>query len=151
MRKFEIDHLRTRILEVTRCTNGNVSTHLNKYKKGTGLTEAKKFKLIQDKKATLKPLLDLSNNVLKGYDHRMSEAVLQCFEYPTTDSQQKKINFNNTIDARISEIHTEIELEGKRILDRAMLSIITADEIPDELYRLGEMVQLAMVWKPKEI
>jgi len=142
VKKFEIEHLTKRINEVVKCTNGTISTRLNNQKKGTGLTDNRKLELIRSGRATLLSDHDLYERGTR-YGDSCAETVIKCFEYPTTEAQKEKIKFNEIIDKKIEALHTEVELEGKRLLDKALLGIIEAADIPDELYKLGEMAQLA--------
>lgn len=142
MKKFEIDHLTDRISQVVKCTNGSISTKLNKRLKHTGLTEARKLSMIESGRATLRPLTDLVTE--DRYHQNLHRSLLESFDYPTTDGQKEKIKFNKTLADKIDSLHTEVELEGKRLLDRAVLGIVEAKDIPDELYSLGEMVNLAV-------
>ena len=143
MKKLEMDFLRERIIEVVRCTNGQVSTNLQGVKKGTGITTARQIKLIREGKATLKSDYDLVQGTSSYSSRPLYEELVRCYDFPWTDTQKKKIAFNTTIDSRIKEIHTEIELEGKRLLDKAVLGILSVTEIPDALLDLGSMVSLA--------
>jgi len=141
MRKFEMDHLKGRVDSVVKCTNGSVSTKLNKLKKDTGITDETKYEMIKASAATVRSHYDLYKD--SAYrTNTLLHYLLKCFDYPITKEQQKKIDFNIQITNRIDEIHHEIELEGKRLIDRAVLGIIEAAAIPDELLKLGEMVSL---------
>jgi hypothetical protein len=142
MLKFEIDHLKKRVTEVVQCTNGEVSTILNREKKGTGLTDQKKFELIKNGEATVKNLSDLYD-LKTNYSEKLFKILLKCYEYPTTEKQKEKITFNKQIDNKIADIHLEIESEGKRLIDRAILKIIDIGQVPDELKTLNGMAQLA--------
>ena len=144
MKKFEIDYLKQRVGEVVQCTNGSVSTRLNKLKKDTGLSNEVKYGLIKDGKGILKSTHELSTEDV-GYHSSLFKALLKCYYYPTTPEQDERISFNQHIDNKTDEIHTEIALEGKRLVDRAVLGIVEAEAIPDELLKIGEMVSLAVV------
>ena len=144
MKKFEIEYMKQRINEVVRCTNGIVSTRLNKIKKDIEFTKQQKFDAVKDGTAELKDLHYLSTTAT-GYHEQLAEAVLQCFSYPLSDKQKSREVFNKRLDNKIEEIHTEIELEGKRLVDKAVLDIVAAVDIPDELLKLGELVSLAVV------
>ena len=143
MRKFEIEHLKSRVSEVVLCTNRTISSILNKTKKGTGLTDSKKYSLIKSGVATVKAKHDLVN-IGGGYrDGNAFTELLKCFDYPETESQKEKISFNENVNNSACELHTEVELSGKRLIDRALLGIIEAKDISDELMTLGNMVSLA--------
>ena len=143
MKKYEIDHLTKRIGEVVLCTNGSISTKIDKRRKKTGLTDARKLSMIETGKAILRPLPELMDG-RSGYHDPLHKGLLECFTYPLTDGQKEKIKFNDTLDDKVESLHTEVELEGKRLLDRAVLGIVSAEQIPDELHKLGEMVNLAV-------
>ncbi len=142
MKKFELDHLKGRIDDVVKCTNGTVATKLNRLKKGTGITLDRQIALIRKGKGALKSDYELAKE--HGYGTRTyGKRLVQCYDLPLTDSQEEKIAFNKCVDSRIDEIHTEIELEGKRLLDKAVLGIVAVQDLPDELLKLGNMSSLA--------
>lgn len=142
MRKFEIEHLKERVNQVTRCTNGTISTKLNARVKGTGLTDPRKLEMIKQSRAVLKEELHLS--VTKIYGGRTYlQALFECYDFPVTEGQQEKIDYNKTLTDRIIELHDEVTMEGKRIIDDAILGIIETKEIPIRLQELGRMTSLA--------
>lgn len=142
MKKFELDHLKERIAQVVGCTNGTISTRLNRKKKSTGITLTRQIAIIRKGEATLKTDYELAEEHPYG-TRQWGERLVECYDIPLTDLQKEKIAFNLRIDSRVDEIHTEIELEGKRLLDKAILGIIAVEDLPDELLKLGNMSVLA--------
>lgn len=142
MRKFEIDHLKDRIEETVRCVNGKIATVLEGRKIDDDLDNNVKLNLIRSGIAKLKSDHDLHALGATDYKEKHVYAMLDCFEYPVTDDQQTIIDFNASIDARKDEAMLEVELEGKRLLDKALLNIIEMKDFPNELHKLGEMAKI---------
>ena len=124
MNKTDREYFQQRVDGVVKCTNGNIATILNKKMKATGLTDNKKYKLISSDKATLKSENELIKVNVNRYSASAFDILMNCFNYPTTDSQKEKLAFNATIEARISEMMQEVTLEGKRLIDQAVLNLI---------------------------
>ena len=142
MRKFEIDHLKGRIEETVRCVNGKIATILEDRKKDDDLDNNVKLRLIRSGKAQLKSDHDLHALGPTDYKEKHIYAMLDCFEYPVTNDQQAIIDFNASIDAQKEEAMLEVELEGRRLLDKALLHIIEMKDFPNELHKLGEMAKI---------
>ena len=142
MRKFEIEHLKTRVSQVVRCTNGEVATKLQKKLKGTGLTDKRKLEMIRNGKAVLKDDLTLSNTTTYSAKKYLF-VLLDCYDFPLTEIQKEKIRFNEGVNSRMKELQTEVEMEGRRIIDEAILGIIEVKEIPKRLQELGRMSSIA--------
>ena len=148
MNKTDREYFEQRVNGIVKCTNGTIATILNREKKGTGLTATKKYSLITKGQATPKT----ENEILKvsdSYKDTNFDTFLKCFDYPLTELQKQKIAFNKTIDQRTDELMQEVELEGKRLIDKAVLGLIEAKDIPNALHNLGEMANLARKTKLK--
>ena len=145
MKKTEIDYFRNRISEAVNCTNGDISTRLNKFIKKSSLTEPQKIQLIREGKATLRPDYELVNS--RTYKDSLAEALCKAytFDHLTDDQKEAEEAYNKTVNNKKQDLHTEVELEGKRLLDRMVLGMVTPEQVPDELKRLGEMVSLAVM------
>ena len=91
-------------------------------------------------KATLKPL-----NTIIGdscYHHtEKSDVIFQCFGIPITALQKQQIKYNERIEAQIDSLHHEVELEGKRLLDKVVLNLIDKSDLPGELEKISNMVK----------
>jgi len=142
MNKMDREYLERRVDGIVKCTNGTIATIFNKQKKGTGLTDNKKYKLIASGEAKVKELNEIVNKE-KYYGDSQFKILLDCFDYPTTASQLEKIAFNKTIDNQAEELMQEVTLEGKRLIDKVVLGILPMNDVPDALHALGEMASLA--------
>lgn len=149
MNKTDRNYLESRVKEIVQCTNGTVASILNKLKKSEGLTNDEKFHMIVSGQASLKSESEI-HNLESSYGRQHFKVLVDCFDYPLTDHQEACINHNKRIDSRIDEIMQEIELEGKRIIDRVVLGLLDNSDIPAELHRLGKMVSLANA-QPEEL
>ena len=143
MNKTNIDYFKNRIAQAVKCTNGEISTRLNKTKISTGLSTEVRLSMIRLGQATLKPDYEL-NNSDKYYGRAAADVVCESFIYPLTPQQEGAIRHNKCIDSKIEELHTEVELEGARLLDRMVLGVVTDEQVPDELKAIGDMVNLAV-------
>ena len=144
MKKTDIEYFEKRIELAVKCTNGEISTRLNKYKLTTTLSDAEKFELIKQGKAVVKELDYLVRSNI--YKESRYDALLDCFVYPSkTKKQIEAERYNDTIKNKEQDLHTEVQLEGKRLLDRMVLGTVTPEQVPDELKLLGEMVKLAVM------
>ena len=147
LNKNEMEHVRRRVDEVVKCTNGEIATVLNRVKKGTGLTDQRKYRMIKNGEATLiteKELVDDRN--LHRYDS-LYDVIVKCFNYPETTTQADKREFNNRVENKKEELMQEVVLEGKRLIDRIVLGIIPLKDVPDELHMLGSMTAMARQFK----
>lgn len=143
MNKTNIEYFKNRIEKAVKCTNGEISTRLNKTKISTGLSTEVKLSMIRLGQATLKPDYELSNSD-KCYGLSAVDVVCRSFVYPLTPRQEDAIRRNKCIDNKIEGLHTEVELEGSRLLDRMVLGVVTDEQVPDELKAIGDMVNLAV-------
>ena len=142
MKKTDIEYFEKRIEQTVKCTNGEISTRLNKYRLTTALSDAEKFELIKQGKAVVKELDYLVRG--KVYSEDRYAVLLDCFDYPSkTKKQIEADRYNDTIKNKEQDLHTEVQLEGKRLLDKMVLGVVTPEQVPDELKKLGEMVKLA--------
>jgi len=148
MNKTDREYFENRVTNIVRCTNGNITDILNKTKQKIDLTNEVKFQFIVSKKASLKSEHDLINEKT-GYNDTLFNIILCCFDYPETKTQQRQKLFNKTIDQRIEALMQEVTLEGKRLVDKAVLNLIELKNIPDALHKLSEMANIARVTKPK--
>ena len=148
MNKTDREYLQSRVNGIVKCTNGNIATILNREMKKTGLTDNAKFKMICNGKATIKEESSLVK-VDVSYKQNGFDVVLKCFDYPLTETQKTKMAFNKTVQASIDELMQEVTLEGKRLIDQAVLNLIQPEDIPDALHKLGEMANLARKTKLK--
>jgi len=144
MRKFEIDHLKARVKDVVQCTNGTISTTLNKAKKSGELTDLEKFHMIRHGQAQLRSDVELlqEHKWSRSFD-TLAEQLTECFMYPETEAQKEVTKHNLRIDARITDLHTQVELAGQQLIDEAVLGLVELATIPERLHALGEMVRLA--------
>lgn len=144
MKKTDIEYFEKWIEQAVKCTNGEISTRLNKYRLTTALSDAEKFELIKQGKAIVKELDYLVNS--RVYGESKYAVLLGCFDYPgKTKKQIEAERYNDTIKNKEQDLHTEVQLEGKRLLDRMVLGTVTPEQVPDELKLLGEMVKLAVM------
>jgi len=138
MNKNAIEHTKDRVLEVVRCTNGTISSKLNKkMKKTMAYSMEEKYALIVKGKATLQPITDLMRET--SYNTKKFSAVLGAYTYPETAEQKKAREFNQKIADRIAEAHTEVDLAGKRLVDSIILGNISSKDVPAALVVLGEL------------
>lgn len=147
LNKNEMEHVRSRVHEVVKCTNGEIATILNRLKKGTGLTDQRKYRMIKNGEAILiseKELVDERN--LYPYKS-FYDVIVRCFNYPETITQADKREFNLRIENKKEELMQEAVLEGKRLIDRIVLGITPLKDVPEELYRLGSMTAIARQYK----
>ena len=144
MKKTDIEYFGKRIKQTVECTNGEISTRLNKYRSSTALSDAEKFEIIKQGKAVAKDLYYLVHT--KVYSESRYSTLLGCFDYPNkTKKQIEAERYNDTIKNKEQDLHTEVQLEGKRLLDKMVLGMVTPEQVPDELKLLGEMVKLAVM------
>lgn len=143
MNKTNIDYFKNRIAQAVKCTNGEISTRLNKTKISTGLSTEVQLSMIRLGQATLKPDYELNTNE-NTYGRTTADIVCRSFVYPLTPQQEDAIRHNKCIDNKIEGLHTEVELEGARLLDRMVLGVVTDEQVPDELKAIGDMVNLAV-------
>ena len=144
MKKTDIEYFEKRIEQTVKCTNGEISTRLNKYRSSTALSDVEKFELIKQGKAVAKDLAYLVHT--KVYSDSRYAVLLDCFDYPSkTKKQIEAERYNDTIKNKEQDLHTEVQLEGKRLLDRMVLGMVTPEQVPDELKLLGDMVKLAVM------
>lgn len=143
MNKTDREYFQQRVSNIVKCTNGNIATILNRKKKSTGLTDIRKHGMITSGKATPKSENELTKLDTNRYNSTGFDIFLTCFDYPATDTQKEKIAFNKTVDQKIEGLMQEVALEGKRLIDKAVLNLIDPSDIPDALHRLGEMANLA--------
>jgi len=145
LNKGELEHIKNRVENIVKCTNGEIATKLNRLQKGTGLTNTKKYNLICEGKATI-----LSEHELLGISkyayNNCFEALLMCFKYPKTTTQVEKITYNDRIKNKTEELMQEVTLEGKRLIDKIVLGLVELESVPEELHKLGSMTSLARVF-----
>jgi len=141
--KGTIEYVRGRVGEVTKCTNGKIVTNLNNKKKTLILTLADKMKQIRSNKAKLRSLEYLREEFSMGYSSSNNKnfeiAMNNLFKFTKSDIQKKAETFNKAIDSQIDERQTEVELAGKRLIDRCSLGLIPLDDLPNELEILARM------------
>lgn len=142
MKKFEIDHLKSRVSDTVKCTNGSISTKLEKQYSNDEISETEMAGFIRSGEATLKPS-HLLHKESRFYRSTYWEILYDCFEYPLTPAQAQARADNDLIDKKIDELHTAVELAGAELIDRAILGIIKVGDFPKELHKLGEMALLA--------
>ena len=141
--KGTIEYVRGRVGEVTKCTNGKIATNLQNKEKTSVLTLAEKMKQIKSNKAKLRPLEYLRSEFYMGHgssnNKNYEKAMDQLFKFTKSDVQKKTEIFNKAIDSQIDERQTEVELAGKRLIDKCALGLIPIGDLPDELEVLARM------------
>jgi hypothetical protein len=144
MTKTEIDYIDHRISNVMRCVNGQITMKLTKLIKNDELTTAERITQIRTGKATL-----LSNRQLEsynfGYHDRNGFAVVKCFTYNLSDKQKKAAAFNKRLKSKENELHDEVQLAGKRLLDEIVMGIYDKKDLPKKLIELSKMSELAVM------
>jgi uncharacterized protein YerC len=143
----EMDHIKRRIDDVCKCTNGEIATIMNQFKVGTHLTKSKKYKLIKEGKAFVKTEHELVK-IKKYSSDDYFDALIECFDYPETENQQDRREFNERVQRKAEELMQEVTLEGKRIIDNIVLGITELKDVPNELHRLGSMTSIARQYSP---
>lgn len=138
MNKTEIEYISARVSSVVKCTNGKISTRLEKKKKGTGLTDVAKIRQIRDGRATLRDDFEISriSRYLDG-----AKGLFLYFDFAVTEKQTEKIKHNERVDRAIDEMHTSVELAGERLVDKVVLGIIDKTALPQELEELARMFE----------
>lgn len=142
MNKTTIEYVRNRVSEVVKCTNGAISTKMNKKKKGTGLTFAAKIRQIRSGKAELIGDIELGGYE-SGYHNSAEKELNRLFKFKTTDKQKEKIQYNKNIDTAIEEMHTTVELAGKALIDKVVLEIIPVKDMPAALEDLARTFEIS--------
>lgn len=140
MNQTEIKYITNRVNEVTKCVNGTISTKINNFRKNVGITSTDKIRQIRNGEAKLKPdyeLARIKSNYRSGVDF-----LENFFDFKVTAEQKKKKAFNKRLVIKEEELHTTVELEGKKIIDSVVLGIIKKADLPAELERLGRMVSI---------
>lgn len=149
LNKLELDHIKNRIDTISKCTNGEIATILNRIKKGTGLTDSRKYKFIVDGTATVMEEHEIIR--IDQYKRQNTfECLLSCYRYPETITQEEKRAFNSRVNNKMEELMQEVTLEGKRIIDEIILGLISAEEVPGELHKLGSMTSIARTFKSSD-
>jgi len=138
MNKTTIDYVKARVNEVVQCTNGSISTRMNKKRKNTGLTLTRKIAQIRSGRAILKPDWEIGG-IQSSYKSGI-EFLEEFYDFEITEGQKKKMDFNKRLEQAIEDMHTQVELEGKRLVDKAVLGIIEVKELPGELNKLANML-----------
>jgi len=138
MLKLELDHIKNRVASVIRCTNGNIFTNMEKRKKETALTVQDKMEQIRKGVAVLKSDADL-DELRAGYGIAGVGFLCECFNFQETKEQVEAKKYNQRIDDAIVDMHLQVELAGKRLIDDVVLGLCDKKEVPNRLEKLSTM------------
>jgi len=130
-----INYVKDRVESVVRCTNGKISTELSEKRKSYTLDVSEKLAQVRNKKAVLKKNEELFIDFDLGY----GKCLNALFNFKRTKEQISAEIFNKTLESQEEERHTEVELAGKRLVDKTVLGIIELKYIPEELEKLARM------------
>lgn len=139
MSRTAMNYTKQRVEEVVQCTNGKISTKLQAKKVREVLSYKEKRKQIRSGEAKLKSDDSLYELEDLGYKPGAETGMDKLFVFQKTKTQKKADIHNKTINNQIEERHTEVELAGKRLVDRASLGIILVESLPEELEELARM------------
>jgi len=140
MKKFELEHLQTRVNKVLQCVSGTVITKLEKEKQAAVLTNADKWRMIKNHTAILRDMHDLID-AGKSYESRYT-VLLSSYTYTENDETIAVNKHNTIIEDRKQSILQDIQLAGNRLIDSVVLGLIKTENIPEELATLGNLADI---------
>ena len=139
--KTATQYITGRVQEVVRCTNGKISTKIDEKEKHIQMTFHEKRTQVRTGKAKLRTDDYLYSEFDAGYNSRESpeKCLDELFVFQKTDAQKRAEKLSESLENQREERHIEVELAGKRLVDKCALGIVCLTDVPSELEKLARM------------